>query len=64
MSMTIFNFLARILTKLFCSFELFFWKIISRRVFGGGSQALPQRGKMRFGTCTGEVAFPIPRPDR
>ena len=58
--MTIFNFLARILTKYFCSFELFFWKIISGRLFGGGSEALLQRGKMRFETCAGEVSFPIP----
>jgi len=35
----------------------------SGRLFGGGSEALweralPQIGKMRFGSCVGEVAFP------
>ena len=39
------------------------WKIIPRRLFGGGSEglwghALPRVGKMRFGSCVGEVAFP------
>ena len=34
-----------------------------RCLFGGGSEAqwgraLPQIGKMRFGSCAGEVAFP------
>ena len=35
----------------------------SQVLFGGGSEALsgcalPQIGKMRFGSCVGEVAFP------
>ena len=39
------------------------WKIIPGRQFGGGSEALRgyalwQIGKMRFGSCAGEVAFP------
>ena len=39
------------------------WKILPGRLFGAGSEvlwgrALPQIGKMRFGSCAGEVAFP------
>ena len=42
------------------------WKKIPGRQFGGGSEALwgqavQQIGKMRFGRCSGEVAFPPSR---
>ena len=39
------------------------WKIIPGRLLGGSSEALwvrklPQIGKIRFGSCAGEIAFP------